>query len=256
METVVIKIGGSLIYELSVTFFENINLLQKSGKKVIIVHGGGPLINNLLLKFSIPVEMVDGLRKTSNEVLEIVEYVLNGKINKDLVIICNQFNLSAIGLSGCDNLLLEATLFDKGKLGWVGEVENVNKKLIELLLSNQYIPVISPIGVDKIGQKYNINADEAAKSIAKAMNAEILCFITNTSGVLDQNGKLIGKMSKYEAEKLLKDKTINGGMIPKVSSALEALEDVHSVAIVGENFLTDTGEINGTVLTKGVVFSE
>ncbi|PEL13326.1 acetylglutamate kinase [Bacillus sp. AFS017336] len=256
METVVIKLGGSLIHNLSNTFFENINQLKMSGKKVILVHGGGPLINNLLLKFSIPVEMVNGIRKTSTEVLEIVEYVLNGKINKDLTIICNQFNLKSIGLSGCDNLLLEASLFKKGKLGWVGEIESVNTNLLDLLLTNDYIPVISPVGVDKIGQKYNINADEAAKSIAKAMNAEVLCFITNTKGVLDQENKLIEQITASEVEKLIEDKTIYGGMIPKVTSAINALNDVNSVAIVGENFLNEYGMINGTVFTKGVVLSE
>ncbi|MFB7141216.1 acetylglutamate kinase [Gottfriedia sp. NPDC056225] len=256
METVVIKLGGSLIHNLSNTFFENINQLKMSGKKVILVHGGGPLINNLLLKFSIPVEMVNGIRKTSTEVLEIVEYVLNGKINKDLTIICNQFNLKTIGLSGCDNLLLEASLFNKGKLGWVGEIESVNTNLLDLLLTNDYIPVISPVGVDKIGQKYNINADEAAKSIAKAMNAELLCFITNTKGVLDQENKLIEQITASEVEKLIEDKTIYGGMIPKVTSAINALSDVFSVAIVGENFLNEYGMINGTVFTKGVVLSE
>lgn len=253
MEIVVIKLGGSSINELSNVFFENINLLKKQGKKVIIVHGGGPLINNLLLKFSIPVEMVDGLRKTSNEVLEIVEYVLNGKINKDLVVMCNQFNLSAIGLSGCDNLLLEAVLYEKGKLGWVGEVESVNTSLIHLLLTNNYIPIISPVGVDKIGQKYNINADVAAKSIAKAVNAELLCYITNTSGVLDQDGKLIENITKHEVDELLNNKIIVGGMIPKVTCALEALNEVPSVAIVGNSFLTESGEINGTLFAKGVV---
>ncbi|PEJ54547.1 acetylglutamate kinase [Bacillus sp. AFS002410] len=256
METVVIKLGGSLIHNLSNTFFENINQLKMSGKKVILVHGGGPLINNLLLKFSIPVEMVNGIRKTSTEVLEIVEYVLNGKINKDLTIICNQFNLKSIGLSGCDNLLLEASLFKKGKLGWVGEIESVNTNLLDLLLTNDYIPVISPVGVDKIGQKYNINADEAAKSIAKVMNAEVLCFITNTKGVLDQENKLIEQITASEVEKLIEDKTIYGGMIPKVTSAINALNDVNSVAIVGENFLNEYGMINGTVFTKGVVLSE
>jgi acetylglutamate kinase len=253
MEIVVIKLGGSSINELSNAFFENINLLKKQGKKVIIVHGGGPLINNLLLKFSIPVEMVDGLRKTSNEVLEIVEYVLNGKINKDLVVMCNQFNLSAIGLSGCDNLLLEASVFDKGKLGWVGEVESVNTTLIHLLLSNNYITIISPVGADKIGQKYNINADVAAKSIAKAVNAELLCYVTNTSGVLDQDGNLIEKITKHKVDELLNNKVIVGGMIPKVTCAIEALNEVQSVAIVGENFLTESGKINGTVFAKGVV---
>lgn len=256
MDIVVIKLGGSLIQELSNTFFEHINLLQKNGKKVIIVHGGGPLINNLLLKFSIPVEMVDGLRKTSSEVLEIVEYVLNGKTNKDLVIMCNQFNLSAIGLSGCDNLLLEASLYDKGKLGWVGEVENVNTSLLELLLSNNYLPVISPIGVDKIGQKYNINADHAAVSIAKVLNAEILCYVTNTNGVLNSEGKRIEMITRNQVESLIEDKTITGGMIPKVNSALDALDEVQSVAIVGENFLNGDGTFNGTVFSKGVVFSE
>jgi acetylglutamate kinase len=256
LETVVIKLGGSLIHNLSNTFFENINKLKMSGKKVILVHGGGPLINNLLLKFSIPVEMEDGIRKTSSEVLEIVEYVLNGKINKDLTIICNQYNIKAIGLSGCDNLLLEASLFNKGKLGWVGEIEDVNTNLLNLLLNNDYVPVISPVGVDKIGQKYNINADEAAKSIAKAMNAELLCFITNTKGVLDLKQKLIEKITPSEVDKLIDEKTIYGGMIPKVTSALNALNVVNSVAIVGENFLNENGTINGTVFTKGVVLSE
>lgn len=256
METVVIKLGGSLIQNLSNTFFENINQLKMCGKKVILVHGGGPLINNLLLKFSIPVEMEDGIRKTSTEVLEIVEYVLNGKINKDLTIVCNQYNLKAIGLSGCDNLLLEASLYNKGKLGWVGEINQVNTNLLKLLLEHEYVPVISPVGVDKIGQKYNINADEAAKSIAKAMNAELLCYITNTNGVLDQGNKLIENLTPNEVEKLIDEKTIVGGMIPKVTSAINALNEVDSVAIVGENFLNEDGTINGTIFTKGVVLSE
>jgi acetylglutamate kinase len=169
---------------------------------------------------------------------------------------CNQFNLSAIGLSGCDNLLLEASLYDKGKLGWVGEVENVNTSLLELLLSNNYLPVISPIGVDKIGQKYNINADHAAVSIAKVLNAEILCYVTNTNGVLNSEGKRIEMITRNQVESLIEDKTITGGMIPKVNSALDALDEVQSVAIVGENFLNGDGTFNGTVFSKGVVFSE
>ncbi|TYR79536.1 acetylglutamate kinase [Priestia megaterium] len=249
-QTVVIKCGGSIINELTSVFFQNVQKLFKDGYKVIIVHGGGPDIQQMLTKLEIETEFVDGLRRTSKDALEVVTMVLAGKVNKQLVTDLQQHQLQAIGLSGCDGMLLETTAVDLDKLGYVGEVVRVNEQLLNQLTSNQYIPVVSSIGVNKEGDCFNINADLAAGAIAQAVQAEKLMFVTDVKGVL-QDKQLISELTKGEIQKLIDNGTIHGGMIPKVTAAVNALSDtLDEVNIISgiHGFLDENGNMVGTAI--------
>ncbi|QBP40251.1 acetylglutamate kinase [Paenisporosarcina antarctica] len=249
-KTVVIKCGGSIINELTSEFFQNVKQLKESGYKVIIVHGGGPDIQQTLTKLLIETEFINGLRKTSKEALEVVTMVLAGKVNKQLVTTLQQYDLNAVGLSGCDGMLLETVAIDLDTLGYVGEVVNVNVQLLELLMTSEYIPVISSIGADKNGNGFNVNADLAAGAIAQAVHAEKLMFVTDVRGVL-QDGQLIPQLTKREVQQLIVDKTIYGGMIPKVTAAVNALSDtLEEVNIISgiDGFLDQDGNLLGTAI--------
>ncbi len=239
--TFVIKYGGSAMVneELRETFARDVVLLKLVGINPVIVHGGGKHINRMLQKLGIEVEFVGGIRKTTEEVMHIVEMVLSGDINKDIVALINKHsgeNIYAVGLSGRDGRLLKARKIDRnyfieklgveppsGDIGLVGEITEVNTRLLQVLIAQNYIPVIAPIGVGEQGEAYNINADIAAAEVAKALKAEKLIFLTDTEGVKDKNGNLIKKLKDDQIEELIKDGTIGGGMIPKVRSAVEAL---------------------------------
>ena len=241
-QTFVIKYGGSAMVneELRETFARDVVLLKLVGINPVIVHGGGKHINEMLKKLGISVEFVGGLRKTTEEVMHIVEMVLSGDINKDIVALINKHSgekIYAVGLSGRDGRLLKAKKIDSsyfseklgikppsGDIGLVGEVERVNTEPIKTLLEKNYIPVIAPIGVGERGEAYNINADIAAAEVAKALRAEKLIYLTDTEGVKDKNGNLIKKLKDTQVEELIKDGTIGGGMIPKVRSAVSALK--------------------------------
>jgi acetylglutamate kinase len=238
----VIKYGGSAMVDeaLRESFAKDVLLLKFVGIHPVIVHGGGKHINEMLKKLNIAVEFVGGIRKTTEEVMHIVEMVLSGDINKDIVALINKHSggdIYAVGLSGRDGRLLRARKIDssyfvqrlginppEGDIGLVGEIEEVNTNLLKTLIAQNYIPVIAPIGVGPQGEAYNINADIAAAAVAKALKAEKLIYLTDTEGVKDKNSNLIKKLKDDQIEELIKDGTIKGGMIPKVKSAVEALK--------------------------------
>jgi len=241
-KTFVIKYGGSAMVEdrLREIFARDILLLKFVGINPVIIHGGGKHINEMLKKLNVDVEFIGGLRKTTEEIMHIVEMVLSGDINKDIVALINKHSgeeIFAVGLSGRDGRLLKAKKINtnyfveklgvkppKADIGFVGEITHVNTELLETLMQHNYIPVIAPIGVGEQGEAYNINADIAAAAVAKALKAEKLIFLTDTEGVKDDKGKLIKKLKDDTVEELIKKGVISGGMIPKVRSAVEALK--------------------------------
>ncbi len=238
----VIKYGGSAMKkeELREAFAKDVVLLKYVGIDVVIVHGGGPQISRTLERFGIKPKFVGGIRKTDEETMHIVEMVLSGDINKDIVALINRHSgkdIYAVGISGRDGRLLRARKLDKERyfkelglpvpeedIGYVGEVIDVNKELILSLISHNFIPVIAPVGVGDNGEAYNINADISASEIAKSLKAEKLIFLTDTEGVKDREGRVISTLTKDEALKLISEGVIREGMIPKVKYAINALE--------------------------------
>jgi acetylglutamate kinase len=235
MNFLVIKCGGSVLDNLPRSFYEDIIKLQESGKWIpVIVHGGGPLITSLLKNLNIETKFVNGLRVTDQNVLDVVEMVLSGSVNKQVVRNIIEAGGNAYGISGVDASLLKARPTDASDvLGFVGEVVSVNRQVIEGIVHQGFIPVISPVGIDEYGQRYNINGDIAASAIAKALEAN-LCFISDIPGIMiEKNGAKhkLDKVSKEAVEKLIDNKTIYGGMIPKVNAAIDGL--VHNIPEVG-----------------------
>jgi acetylglutamate kinase len=235
MNYLVIKCGGSVFESLPASFYSDIVTLQKSGDwKPVIVHGGGPLINSLSKKLGIQTRFVNGLRVTTNEMLDVVEMVLSGSVNKQVVRNLVQAGGKAFGLSGVDGGLLKARLIDE-KLGFVGEVTSAERSIVENISDQGFIPVISPIGMDEKGQRYNINGDVAASAIAKALGAK-LCLISDIPGIMvteKEEKTVLKKVTKLEVEKLIEDEVITGGMIPKVQAAIDGLvHDVPEVVIL------------------------
>lgn len=251
MKYLVIKCGGSVLENLPRSFYEDIVSLHKDSEWTpIIVHGGGPLINQLLKDLNIETTFVNGLRVTNHNVLDIVEIVLSGKVNKQVVRNLIEVGGSAIGVSGVDGSLLKAKPTENShSLGFVGEVIEVNKQVIKGIVNQGSIPVISPIGIGVDGQRYNINGDVAASAIAKAIGAN-LCFISDIPGILvEKNGQKtkLDKVSKTTVEELIDNQTIYGGMIPKVKAAIDGL--VHNIPEVG---IIDGFEKNSLIdYTKG-----
>lgn len=235
-KTIVIKYGGKAMVEdsLKETFAQDIVLMKYVGMNPIIVHGGGPQISNMMKRLGKEPKFVKGVRVTDQETMEIVEMVLGGTINKEIVTAINRHGGKAVGLTGKDGRLITARHLEvedtKNKMikspdmGMVGDVDEVDPKLLSCLEENRFIPVIAPIGVDRRGKSYNINADLVAGSIASALKAEKLIFLTDVKGILGQNGRLISTLSKKEMSKLIKAEVISDGMLPKVKSCLAALE--------------------------------
>lgn len=233
MQYVVIKCGGSIVDELPGSFFEDLaTLANRADVAPIIVHGGGPMISSQLKQLNVTTTFEKGLRVTTEEVLDVVEMVLSGAVNKQIVRKLSANGAKAIGLSGIDGGLIEAEAVDEAKqIGFVGQVTAVNIDVIQSLTNMQHIPVISPIGMGKDQQRYNINADTAAGAIAEYLGASLL-YISDIPGVL-KNDQLLHQLSKAEVEQLIEEAVIYGGMIPKVTAALAALEKgVPEVAIV------------------------
>lgn len=254
---IVLKCGGSSMDELSDEFFKNIALLKESGYKPVIVHGGGPAIKEMLGKLNIQFEFVDGLRKTTEEMMDIVEMVLSGHVNPTLTRRVNETDLSAIGLSGADGNILKARPINYERYGLVGEISNVNASVIETLLSLDFVPVISPVAVGEDGNTYNINADTAAGAIAKALNAKQLIFVTDVPGIM-KNDELLDVVTTREVNQYIEDGTIFGGMIPKVKAAINGLAgNVNEVKIVNgtDSIINGEEQLVGTVLKQesGVV---
>jgi acetylglutamate kinase len=235
MKYIVVKFGGSVLEKLPPSFYQDVVTLSRSGEWTpIIVHGGGPLITELLKKLNVETTFVNGLRVTTQPVLDIVEMVLSGSVNKQVVTKIMEAGGNAFGISGVDGCLLKARPADNAEiLGFVGEVVEVNKKVIDSITEQGYIPVISPVGIGKRGQRFNINGDVAASAIAKTLEAN-LCFISDIPGILiEKDGEKIklDKVSKSKVEEMIIDQTIWGGMIPKVKAAIDGL--VHHIPEVG-----------------------
>lgn len=259
---IVVKYGGNAMIseELKLQVMEDLVLLTLIGIKPVLVHGGGPEISDMLKKVGKQSEFVDGLRVTDKETAEIVQMVLAGKINKQLVNLLGEFGGNAVGISGIDGHLIEARVKDE-RLGFVGEITRVNVQPILDLIEKEYIPVVSTVGCDKEGNVYNINADTAASYIAGAMKAERLITMTDIPGILrDVNDpdSIIKKVTTEEARQLFDEGVISGGMIPKVECCIDAIEKgVRRVTILDGRvphallleLLTDEGA--GT-LVKGV----
>ena len=226
MNYLVIKCGGSVFEALPQSFYADIvNLFNTKEWIPVVVHGGGPLINSLLGKLGIETHFVNGLRVTTNELLDVVEMVLSGSVNKKVVRHLTEVGGKAFGISGVDGHLLSAQMIEP-ELGFVGEVVKVNHGLISQIALQGYIPVISPIGIDENGQRYNINGDIAASAIAKALSAK-LCLVSDIPGILIEEcgeKKVLERASKKEVEQLIENGTITGGMIPKVKAAIDGLE--------------------------------
>lgn len=251
MKIVVIKLGGSVLDELGSGFYESLNELVVQGYKLVFVHGGGPDINEMLELYNVKPEFVNGLRKTGQDTLKVVEMTLAGQTNRKLVSLLAANSFNAIGVNGSDGKLLNAQFINQEELGYVGEITEVNSDLLYLLIKQNYIPVVTPIGISANGDKLNINADYAAAAVAKALNAEQCLFVTNVDGVLIQ-GKLAFSLTQSEINTYIENGEISGGMIPKVQSALATVEKgVESVMIVsGKNPFYKNGSWHGTSVTK------
>jgi len=259
---VVIKYGGNAMVneELKQQVMEDIVLLWLIGVKVVLIHGGGPEISATMSKMGKQAQFIDGLRVTDKETIDIVQMVLAGKVNKDLVNLLQMKGGHAIGLSGIDGGILEAVTRDE-KLGFVGDITKVRTQPITDILEKNYIPVISTIASDRQGNTYNINGDTAAAAIAGALNAERLIMMTDIAGILmdkDDPSTLIPSISVSEAKALYANGVISGGMIPKVDCCIDALEKgVENVCImdgrIPHSILMEllTNEGAGTMVTKG-----
>jgi acetylglutamate kinase len=237
-KTIVIKYGGHAMSDeaLKESFALDVILLRSLGINVVVVHGGGPQINETLKRYGIVSEFVRGMRVTDAETMSVVEMVLTGQVNKEVVGYLNQHGGRAVGLSGKDgNLLLcekmlqqvrndDGTL-EKIDIGFVGNVIKVNQELIQTLEHGKFLPVIAPVGVGADGESYNVNADLVAGRVAGALKAEKLMLLTDVSGVKDKSGKLIGSIPLAKVPGLIDDGTISGGMIPKVECCVDALKD-------------------------------
>jgi acetylglutamate kinase len=260
-KTVVVKFGGNAMVDdaLAHSFAADVVLLRAVGFKVVVVHGGGPQIGDLLAKLGKETEFRDGLRVTDAETLDVARMVLTGRVNADIVSAINQRDQVAVGLSGEDAGLIIAEQRDAA-LGYVGDVVDVNRRILDTLLGADFIPVISTIGADADGQAYNINADSAAIAIAASLEAEKLIYLTDVPGVLtdvSDPASLVSRLSTGRARLLIADGVISGGMIPKVDACLEAIAagvgsahilDGRIAHVVLLELLTDAGV--GTMLTR------
>ena len=254
-KTIVIKYGGSAMTDQKIKeqFIQDVVLMKFVGINPVVVHGGGPEINAMLEKIGKESRFVEGNRVTDLETVEIVEMILSGKVNKDLVSNINRHGGRAIGLSGKDDnmILVEKKFIEKDgetiDIGYVGEIKEINTDIIDMLDFNNYIPVISTIGVDKEGQTYNINADYVAGEIAGKIKADRLIFLTDVDGIMqDHTNKetLISDITRKEVEILIEDGTISGGMLPKVETCLHALKKGV------ENVIILNGKIEHSILLE------
>ncbi|GIS15395.1 acetylglutamate kinase [Alphaproteobacteria bacterium] len=244
--SVVIKFGGHAMGEQASieAFASDIVLLQQVGAKPVVVHGGGPQIGSMLSRLEMESNFIDGLRVTDQQTISIVEMVLAGAINKSLVTSISAAGGMSVGISGKDgNLIIAKKLNHRTKdtdsaienlvdLGYVGIPDKVDKQVLDALLGVNMIPVVAPLGLGADGQTYNINADTAAGSIASALNASRLLMLTDVDGVLDDNGKLIPRLSIAQARQLILDGVIKGGMIPKVETCIQAVQSGAGAAVI------------------------
>ena len=245
--TIVVKYGGNAMIDdaLKASFARDIVLMQAVGMRPIVVHGGGPQIGELLERLNIESRFVDGMRVTTEETMDVVEMVLGGLVNKEIVSLLNLAGGRAMGLTGKDGQLIRAKQLKIERkspeleapeiidIGHVGQVESIDTRVLTMLTENDVIPVVAPIGVGPKGESYNINADLVAGKLAEVLNAEKLMLLTNTGGVLDQTGQVVTGLVSDEVRALIDNGTISGGMLPKVACALSALNaGVNSAHIV------------------------
>ena len=229
-KTLVVKLGGSALeYQRSV--LQDIIWLRALGANPVLVHGGGPYINEWLKKLNLPARFEQGLRVTDAATLDVVRMVLLGQVNQGLVLMTSSLGGHAVGLSGTDGNMIRARVANE-RLGFVGEVESVDPLPVQTLIDQGYIPIIAPLGQGPDDTCLNINADLVAAHLAGALNAEKLIFLSNVVGICRQDGTLISELGELEAKKLIEDGVISGGMIPKVSACLDALLAVPRVHIV------------------------
>lgn len=229
-KTLVIKLGGSTL-EHQQMVLQDIIWLHRLGAKPILVHGGGPYINEWLKKLNVPTRFENGLRVTDAQTLDIVRMVLLGQVNAGLVLMAAQMGGKAIGISGTDGGIVRGRIADE-RLGFVGEIISVDGTLVQVLLDQGYIPVVAPLGQGPDGCCLNINADLVAAHLAGALSAEKLIFLSNVQGICRADGSLISELSETEAKQLIEVGVINGGMIPKVSACLDVFPAVPRVHIV------------------------
>ncbi|POP54558.1 acetylglutamate kinase [Zhongshania marina] len=270
-KTIVVKFGGNAMIDdkLKEQFARDIVLMKLVGMNPIVVHGGGPQIGDLLKRLAIESHFVDGMRVTDTATMDVVEMVLGGSVNKEIVSLLNRNGGKAIGLTGKDGQLIRAKKLkvtqrtpDLAKteiidIGHVGEVEKINTEVLDMLVNSDFIPVIAPIGVGPDGASYNINADLVAGKVAEVLKAEKLMLLTNIEGLMDKSGKVLTGLSTEQVNALIEDGTIYGGMLPKIGCALDAVNagvtSAHIIdgrvphAVLLEIF-TDTGV--GTLITN------
>lgn len=230
----VIKVGGSTMTDEALlnTLARDMVLLKLVGMNPIVVHGGGPQIDELLTRLEIEPQFIDGMRVTDAQTMELVQMVLVGQINQNIVTHINENGGNAMGITGKDGALIEARKLratgknsDKVDYGQVGEVVRINRKVLDVVMRSDFVPVIAPIGYGDKGVSYNINADLAASAIAAELKAEKLILLTNTAGVLDNQGNTLSALSSSQVAELIAQGSIHGGMLPKVSCALQAVEN-------------------------------
>lgn len=246
-KTIVVKFGGNAMEgdDMENSFARDIVLMKQVGMNPIVVHGGGPQIGELLKKLNIQSSFVDGMRVTDSATMDVVEMVLGGTVNKQIVSLINRNGGQAIGITGKDGNLIQARKMEVTRysealqapeiidIGQVGEVKSINRKVIDLLVQSDFIPVIAPIGVGSDGSSYNINADLVAGKVAEILQAEKLMLLTNVSGLLDKSGEVLTGLTTARVDELIADGTIYGGMLPKIQCALDAVKSgVRSAHIV------------------------
>lgn len=245
-KVMVVKYGGNAMTDpiLESSFARDIVMLKTVGIHPVVVHGGGPQVDNLLKELGRSSDRIDGMRVTDKATMDVVEMVLGGSVNKSIVNLINKHGGRAIGLTGKDASLIRARKLPMTKtdeqgneqqidLGFVGDVVSINRDVIDLMIASNFIPVIAPLGVDDEGNTYNINADVVAGKVAEFMLAEKLILLTNIKGVLDKEGNVATGLTPAKVDEMIADGTISGGMIPKISYALEAVKNgVKSAVIV------------------------
>lgn len=270
-KTIVVKFGGNAMVDplLHESFARDVVLMKLVGMNPVVVHGGGPQIGALLEKLNIKTEFVEGMRVTDAETMDVVEMVLGGSVNKEIVSSINRNGGKAIGVTGKDGQLIRAHKLQVSRsspelaateivdIGHVGEVDQIDTEVLNVILDSHFIPVIAPIGVGEDGSTYNINADLVAGKLAEVMQAEKLMLLTNVAGLLDKQGDILTGLSTEQVDELIADGTISGGMLPKISCALDAVKSgvtsAHIIdgrvphAVLLETF-TDEGM--GTLITN------
>ena len=249
MGKIVVKIGGVASDNLTQSFFQQIEEWQTAGHEIIVVHGGGYYITEMMERLNIPVTIKEGLRVTTEQALKITQMVLIGQVQPTITTLFQQQGFATIGLNASSDNMIQGKFIDQEKLGYVGEITEVNPAAIEGVLYRNYIPIIAPLGMTSSGQWLNVNADDTACKIAEEVGAEALYLLTDVLGV-KQAGEWLEKLSIAEVEELKNEEVITGGMIPKINSAINALENG-----VSEVHITNCIEKAGTVITKEEVFA-